>query len=202
MCKLNQDKTRNSIDALSREFPKFQLLFIPYDCNFSRKTVKWIGNFAPRIDIEIGSALRNNSDLSRTRSSREGNYNKKKPRHVSPNDITSSLRFQSPQLTCFPNVRSLMSSTEKLSNNYHGHESVARCNFRSFHSGQERPDACEWTMIITVQWIQGAMITGTSCSVPRAFSLQRTASANEAKLQVWTIIVRQLFWLFSIALNG
>lgn len=86
---------------------------------------------------------------------------KKNPCHVSPNDITSSLRFQSPQLTCFPNVRSLMSSTEKLSNNYHGHESVARCNFRSFHSGQERPDACEWTMIITVQWIQGAMITGT-----------------------------------------
>lgn len=117
--------------------------------------MKWIGNFAPRIDIEIGSALRNNSDLSRTRSSREGNYNKKN-RYVSPNDIISSLHFQSPQLTCFLNVRSLTSLTEKLSNNYHGHESVAHSNFRSFYSGQERTDACERTIIITVQWIQRA----------------------------------------------
>ena len=37
-----------------------------------------IGNFAPRIDIEIGSALRNNSDLERSRSCRERNCDKTK----------------------------------------------------------------------------------------------------------------------------
>ena len=37
-----------------------------------------IGNFAPRIDIEIGSALRNNSDLSGSRSCRERNCNETK----------------------------------------------------------------------------------------------------------------------------